>query len=165
MKFTQETTRGFDRFAGKAIKRWAELALDFPTFGKETYVLFFELMKENPIREMRKFLDYLDIQGEFEEEERLKCLGRHVEGNFHRHAKSSGGRSSPFDLYPEFIKIYSSAIDQVNDELQRLTGQTLPTHLYDYYEPQTDLPIIERFNLRELFDPNYYDTYHQNLCV
>ena len=154
VNLTLENTPNFDRYASNQIRRWAQVALDFPHYGKETYILFYELVKEDPIREMKKLLEYLNVVGDSDEAERLKCLERNIEGKFHRdNSKSNVEEASPFLRYPEIVKLYNSAIEEVDKDLFKLTNQHLPTHLYSHYEPQSILDPSDRFDLEKLFDP------------
>ena len=49
------------------------------------------------------------------------------------------------------VRLFSSAIEEVDKALAKLIGQRLPLHLYKYYEPQTDLSPREQYSLAKVY--------------
>ena len=59
------------------VLRWASLIKDWVKYGKEVYFLFYEELKEDPIGEMEKLLEYLKIEVN---QSRMRCIEKHLTG-------------------------------------------------------------------------------------
>ena len=71
----------FREFVFNAVSRWCELIEDWVTWGTNLKVVFFEELSRNPVEKTREILYHLKVPVE---ESRLRCLSRHLEGQFHR---------------------------------------------------------------------------------
>ena len=64
----------FQEFVTVGASRWYEVISDCIQFGKKVYFIFYEEIKEEPISEIRKLMDYLRIPVD---ETRLRCIKDH----------------------------------------------------------------------------------------
>ena len=71
----------FREFVFNAVSRWCELIEDWVTWGTTLKVVFFEELSRNPVEKTREILYHLKVPVE---ENRMRCLSRHLEGQFHR---------------------------------------------------------------------------------
>lgn len=96
----------------------------------DIHVTHYEHVKDNPVGEMWKILNFLDIQPD---PERLQCLAKNTDGLF----KRKPFKSLPLEVNPftdELKDLIYKAIDEVNDALAAAGKDTLPLDKYEIYD-------------------------------
>lgn len=81
--------------------------------------LYYEDLLQDPIKEVRRILKFLRVGPN---EERLKCLSRHLEGPF----KSAKKIRDPFSIFEKTV--INSAIKSVERSLERKGHPPLPNY-------------------------------------
>ncbi|XP_068216403.1 sialate:O-sulfotransferase 1-like [Palaemon carinicauda] len=73
------TSEGFHQFVREQLKVWRATYIYPLKYMKHLHVVFYEMIRENPLREIRGILQFLQLRPD---EDRLQCLSRHLEGFF-----------------------------------------------------------------------------------
>ncbi len=81
-------TELFCRFAQNEAEQWRILALDYLHLCRDKYVSFYEDIKQNQEKELRRFLKFFRVVPL--EEKRFDCLRRHPMNKHHRRRKDRG---------------------------------------------------------------------------
>ncbi|XP_066966404.1 uncharacterized protein [Macrobrachium rosenbergii] len=116
-------TAGFHRFVKEKLGKWRSIYKYALNNSKRLHVVFYEKLRENPLREIRDILRFLQVRPE---KERFLCLSRHLEGN----AKGSQRHEDPYSLGEK--KAFASALEEINSLLVLRKFPPLPDyHKYD----------------------------------
>ncbi|XP_068235684.1 sialate:O-sulfotransferase 1-like [Palaemon carinicauda] len=99
------TTKEFHEFVANELERWRSTYIYPLENTKRLYVIFYELLRENPLREIRGILRFLELRPD---EDRLLCLSRHLEGV----AKGGQREVQPYTL--EEKKAFTRTIEEIN---------------------------------------------------
>ncbi|XP_068213713.1 sialate:O-sulfotransferase 1-like [Palaemon carinicauda] len=70
-------TKAFHKFVEKELEIWRSTYIYPLKNAKRLHVIFYEMLRENPVREIRGILRFLQLRPD---EDRLLCLLRHLEG-------------------------------------------------------------------------------------
>ena len=116
--------------AAGRIERWTQVAEDWMEHGSDVHFIAYEDVVADPVEQMRRMLRHLGIE---EEEERLRCLGHHLEGSFHRKRKSDGTEAGvvPFPAGADVTLAIEEAIRTVGERLKEKVGFELPLDHYN----------------------------------
>ncbi|XP_064118552.1 sialate:O-sulfotransferase 1-like [Macrobrachium nipponense] len=116
-------TAGFHRFVTEKLGKWRSIYKYALNNSKRLHVVFYEKLRENPLREIRDVLRFLQVRPQ---KERFLCLSRHLEGN----AKGSQRHEDPYSLGEK--KALASALEEINSLLTSRKFPPLPDyHKYD----------------------------------
>lgn len=120
-------------FASGLAVVWKELAATWINNTKQggATVLHFEQVKQDPREAVRSVLNFLGIATD---EHRLSCVLSHVDGPFKRPSflqEASFRQNDPFSV--KLHRILDSAIEDVDELLERRRWDRAPRHLYKYH--------------------------------
>ncbi|RXG59628.1 hypothetical protein Avbf_04971 [Armadillidium vulgare] len=59
------------------MEKWGQINESILLWTKNLLVVFYEDLKENPLQELRRMLDFLEVK---EDEKRISCLKKHMKG-------------------------------------------------------------------------------------
>ena len=116
----------FRDFVFTGASRWFELIKDWLRLGEDVYMIFYEDMVQDPVREMRKLMEYLGLTVD---EGRLSCISKHLTGTFHRTVHQL---TDPFSS--DHHLIVDNLIKKATKIVKEKTGKNLPTDKYDGYK-------------------------------
>ena len=119
-------TKEFQDFAFVGINRWYEIINDWLIYGKDVYFVFYEDLKDDPVKEIRALFDHLGIELDLN---RLECIKKHLTGKFKRknHVEEN--------LYSfDHRALFKLVIDAASKRIVEKTGRSLPLHKYTFYE-------------------------------
>lgn len=124
--------KGWAEFVSLKIQLWRDFYMDWLTHSKpeDIHIIHYEHLKQNPVEEMRKVIQYLKL---VENSDRLYCLGQHTDGLF----KRKPSKNVPLDLNPytrELKDLIYEAIDELNNILQEKGKEQLPLDVYELYD-------------------------------
>lgn len=123
---------GWAEFVSLKIQLWKDFYMDWLMHSKpeDIHIIHYEHLKQNPVEEMRKVIQYLKL---VENSDRLYCLGQHTDGLF----KRKPSKNVPLDLNPytrELKDLIYEAIDELNNVLQEKGKEQLPLDIYELYD-------------------------------
>lgn len=124
--------QGWAEFVTLKIRLWRDFYEDWvkSTEPDNIYVTHYELLRDDPVGEMRGILKYLKIP---EDEGRLACLGRNSDGLFKR--KPRRNLELNFDPFTEELRgLIYDAIDAVDVALRARGKDGLPLDMYEVYD-------------------------------
>ena len=117
-------TPEFRNWVVTCIHRWFELIDDWIKFGNELYFVFYEDLKENPVEEIRKLLQYLGLDVD---ESRLACLSNYLTGPFQRIGETMD------DPYAEEDHLLiNNMVEKGEEILQNVLGRNFKLPAYKY---------------------------------
>jgi hypothetical protein len=116
----------FRDFVFTGASRWFELIKDWLRLGEDVYMIFYEDMVQDPVRELRKLMEYLGLTVD---EGRLSCISEHLAGTFHRPVHQL---TDPFSADHHII--IDNLIEKAGKIVKEKTGKNLPTDKYDVYK-------------------------------
>ena len=116
----------FKKFVIRDIEFWLETIEDWVKMSDELHVVFYEELVDNTDKELRKLLEFLDVDVD---ETRMRCINKNDLSVLKR------VQTEKLDVH--FTKhqrnIIDKHIDEANKVVKRNTGRRLPLHLYDFY--------------------------------
>ena len=124
----------FRDFVFTGASRWFELIEDWLRLGEDVYMIFYEDMVQDPVRELRKLMEYLGLTVD---EGCLSCISDHLAGTFHRPVHQL---TDPFSADHHII--IDNLIEKAGKIVKEKTGKNLPTDKYDF---------MKKHNLRNKF--------------
>jgi len=92
-------------------------------------VIHYENIKINLRHILRRILDFLNLE---EDPGRLQCVVQNPTGLFKRDHKKTTFDGSPFNESQRLI--VNDAIRKLNSKLKQFGKESLPTHLYQYFD-------------------------------
>jgi hypothetical protein len=121
----------FKDFVFTGASRCFELINDWINIGNDVYFIFYEELVEDPVKEIRKLMDYLGFPAD---EGRLSCLSHHLQGSFKRTVHQL---ADPFT--PNHHRKIRNVIKEAQQMIKEKTGKDIL---------MTSMNIIKiRFNL------------------
>ena len=125
-EFSEFQTDKFRKFVIRDIEFWLETIEDWVKMSDELHVVFYEELVDNTDKELRKLLEFLDVDVD---ETRMRCINKNDLSALKR------VKTEKLDVH--FTKhqrnIIDKHIDEANKVVKRNTGRRLPLHLYDFY--------------------------------
>ncbi|ROT74682.1 WSC domain-containing protein 1 [Penaeus vannamei] len=112
-------TQEFHDFVQSKLKKWLNTTLFSLTQCRDVFPVFYESVREDPVGETRRILEYLKVKPQ---EDRLACLGRHVGGNV------KGAQKSLDPYTQEEKELFLQALKKVNETLTQRGFPTLPDY-------------------------------------
>jgi len=119
----------FRDFVFTGASRWFELLSDWLSMGKDVYLIFYEDLIQDPVKEMRHLLHYLGLEVD---EGRLSCISRHLAGSFHRAVHQ---KTDPFSA--DHHLIIDTLIRKAAKMIWEKNGKKLPTEKYEYFQDES----------------------------
>jgi len=114
-------TPKFKDFAYTGITRWYELIEDWIDYGTQVHIVFYEDLKESPVRVITDLLTSIGFRLDGE---RIDCLIKNTTGSFHR---LNHNEVNPFseDLKSIFRTVISMAVEKILPILELQDGMNL----------------------------------------
>ena len=106
--------------------KWLELIDDWIYMGKDVYIMFYEELKEDPVKEIGKLLVFLGLP---KDERRFSCLLQNLSGSFHRTVHQT---VDPFTA--DHHKVIKYAIQKASKMINLHAGKNLPIEKYEFYK-------------------------------
>ncbi|CAC5423102.1 unnamed protein product [Mytilus coruscus] len=112
----QQFTEKFEPFALKKIDRWKKFYNSWMKFKGQKYILVYEKLKKDPVSEIGKLLDFLNISKQIRT---VPCMQQNIEGSYHRHHSYSN--FNPMMFYTKMLKVkLNSAVEQIEKHYSKL---------------------------------------------
>lgn len=124
--------RGWNHFVSVKIRHWEYFYTDWIK-SKEAKILVvhFENLIDNLEWNLLRILDFLDFESD---QQRLQCVLRNAEGQFHRRAKNSTMSQTSDDPYNDSQKkLIREAVRRVDQALKMSSMEAIPIHKYEFY--------------------------------
>ena len=116
----------FKDFIFTGASRWLELIEDWLSLGKSIYIIFYEELVDDPVGEMKKLLEHLNLSVD---EGRLSCISQHLSGTFHRKVHQA---KDPFNQ--DHHHVLDRVIEKAGMIIAQNTGRKLPVERYEFYQ-------------------------------
>ncbi|XP_063853227.1 uncharacterized protein LOC135095990 isoform X2 [Scylla paramamosain] len=133
--------QGWVEFVTLKIRLWRDFYEDWvrKTQPNDICVTHYELLREDPVREMRGILKYLKIP---EDKARLVCLGKNLDGLFKR--KPRRNLDLNFNPFTDELRgLIYDAIDALDVALRERGKEGLPVDKYEMYD-KTEADAMRR---------------------
>ena len=130
---TEVGSKQFVAWARNEIMAWLKIITDWVDNSVDLHYIFYENVKENPMKELRVLLKYLNVSID---ESRLACIRKHDSEEFHR-------PQTDIDMMKSFPKELIELINRTIIEADKLIfsklGRHLPLDKYDGFVTKENL--------------------------
>ncbi|CAG2206738.1 unnamed protein product [Mytilus edulis] len=116
----QQFTEKFEPFALKKIDKWKKFYNSWMKFSGQKYILIYEKMKKDPVSEIGKLLDFLNISKQIRT---VPCMQQNMDGRYRRH--HSYINFNPKMFYTKILKVkLNAAVEQIEKYYGKLNYST-----------------------------------------